>query len=212
MTTLFRNRIAAGQQLATELEAYANQADVIVLALPRGGVPVAYEVAQALNLPLDICLVRKLGLPGQKEFAMGAIASGGVRLVNEELIHTLAIPQKTIAEVEALELKELERRDRVYRGDRPLPLLQNRTVILIDDGLATGATMRAAIAVVKSQHAKQIVVAVPVAPESACKELTAQVDQVICLLKPTPFHAIGSWYENFDQISDDEVTRLLAQS
>lgn len=210
MSTRFRDRTAAGQQLATHLQSYANQADAIVLALPRGGVPVAYEVAQALNVPLDICLVRKLGLPGHKELAMGAIAAGGVRVLNHELISNLEISDKLIEQVTALELRELQRRDRLYRGNRPLPVLQNRTVILVDDGLATGATMRAAIAVVKSQHPKQVIVAVPVAPPAVCKTLSAAVDQRVCLLTPTPLNCIGRWYENFTQITDEQVTRLLA--
>ncbi|MEM9903732.1 MAG: phosphoribosyltransferase [Cyanobacteria bacterium P01_D01_bin.44] len=211
MKTRFRDRTQAGRQLATQLNAYANHSDVIVLGLPRGGVPVAYEVAQALNVPLDICLVRKLGVPGHRELAMGAIASGGVRVLNYDVISLLAISEKMLEHVAARELRELQRRDRAYRGDRPQPEICDRTVLLVDDGLATGATIRAAIAVLRLQQPKQIVVAVPVAPIAACEALETEVDAVVCLATPEPFYAIGLWYENFAQTTDDQVRDLLSR-
>ena len=211
MTKKFRNRIEAGQMLAKHLTAYANRTDVLVLGLPRGGVPVAFEVAKALNLPLDICLVRKLGVPAHEELAMGAIASGGVRVLNSEVVDSLGIDRRTIDEVAAQELQELQRRDRAYRGDRPHAQVKNRTVILIDDGIATSSTIRAAIAVLRSQQAQQIVVAVPVAPATTCEQLRAEVDEVICLTTPEPMYAIGLWYEDFSQTSDEEVRDLLAK-
>jgi putative phosphoribosyl transferase len=210
MKTRFRNRTDAGQQLAQALKTYANRADVLVLGLPRGGVPVAYEVAKALSAPLDICIVRKLGVPGHKELAMGAIASGGVRVLNYDVLGWLQIPSKTIDEVAERELRELQRRDRTYRGERPQPEIKDRTILLVDDGLATGSTMRAAIAVLKAQHPKEIIIAVPVAPTDVCQELRAEVEKVICLATPEPFYAIGLWYENFAQTTDEEVCALLA--
>jgi putative phosphoribosyl transferase len=210
MKTRFQNRTDAGKKLAQALKAYANRADVIVLGLPRGGVPVAYEVAKALNAPLDICIVRKLGVPGHKELAMGAIASGGVRVLNYNVLGWLHISGKTIDEVAERELHELQRRDRAYRGDRPQPQITDRTVILVDDGLATGSTMRAAIAVLRAQQPKEIIVAVPVAPADVCQEFRAEVDRVICLKTPEPFYAIGLWYDNFAQTTDEEVCTLLA--
>jgi putative phosphoribosyl transferase len=210
MNTRFRDRTEAGHLLAIRLKDYANRPDVIVLGLPRGGVPVAFEVAKALNLPLDICLVRKLGVPGHKELAMGAIATGGVRVLNHDVLKWLNISDKTIDEVAAKELKELRRRDRIYRGDRPQLDIRDRTVILIDDGLATGATMKAAIAVLKLQQPKQIIVAIPVAPLEARNALRAEVDKVVCLATPEPFYAIGLWYEDFTQTTDEEVRELLA--
>ncbi|MGL4622813.1 phosphoribosyltransferase [Chroococcidiopsis sp.] len=212
MRTKFRNRTEAGQLLAAGLKHYSNRSDVLVLGLPRGGVPVAYEVAKALNAPLDICLVRKLGVPGHKELAMGAIASDGVRVLNYDVVSWLGISSKTIDEVAARELRELQRRDRAYRGDRPLPSVKNSTVILVDDGLATGATMRAAIAVLKQEQPQSIIVAVPVAPRSLCDELKAEVDKVVCVATPEPFYAIGLWYEDFSQTTDEEVHNLLAQA
>ncbi|QSJ20181.1 phosphoribosyltransferase [Nostoc sp. UHCC 0702] len=211
MTKKFRNRIEAGQMLAKHLTAYANRTDVLVLGLPRGGVPVAFEVAKALNVPLDICLVRKLGVPAHEELAMGAIASGGVRVLNSEVVDSLGIDRRTIDEVATQELQELQRRDRAYRGDRPHAPVKNRTVILIDDGIATSSTIRAAIAVLRSQQAQQIVVAVPVAPATTCEQLRAEVEEVICLTTPEPMYAIGLWYKDFSQTSDEEVRDLLAK-
>lgn len=210
MTTRFRDRTHAGKALANRLTAYANRPDTLALGLPRGGVPVAYEVARALNLPLDICLVRKLGVPGHKELAMGAIASDGVRVLNYDVMSWLAISDKTLEHVAAHELRELQRRDRSYRGSRPRPPIRDRTVIVVDDGLATGATMKAALGVLRSQQPKLIVVAVPVAPRSTCQELTADGYQVVCLATPEPFYAIGVWYENFAQTTDEQVRTLLA--
>ncbi|MEB3181085.1 MAG: phosphoribosyltransferase [Nostocaceae cyanobacterium] len=209
MTKIFRNRTEAGKLLASHLAEYANRPDVLVLALPRGGVPVAFEVAKVLNLPLDICLVRKLGVPGHKELAMGALASDGVRVLNYDVVSWLNISSKTIDEVAIKELRELQRRDRAYRGNRPPPDIKNRTVILVDDGLATGSTMRAAITVLQLEQPQRIIVAVPVAPQAICKELQAEVDRVVCLFTPEPFYAIGLWYEDFSQTTDDEVRELL---
>lgn len=211
MTTRFRNRTEAGQMLAKRLIVYANREDVLVLGLPRGGVPVAFEVAKALNAPLDICLVRKLGVPSHQELAMGAIASGGVRVLNYEVVNWLGISSHTIDEVTAQELRELQRRDRVYRGEKPQPKVKNRTVILVDDGIATSSTMRAAIAVLRAQQAQRIVVAVPVAPPATCEQLGTEVNEVICLITPEPLYAIGLWYEEFSQTSDEEVRDLLAR-
>ncbi len=211
MMKRFQNRTEAGRLLASRLTDYANHPDILVLGLPRGGVPVAFEVAKALNLPLDICIVRKLGVPGHKELAMGAIASGGVRVLNYDVVSWLGISGKTIDEVAARELRELQRRDRAYRGDRPPLDVRDRTVILVDDGIATGSTMRAAITVLKSQQPQQIIVAVPVAPLETCHEMQAEVDKLVCLMTPEPFYAIGLWYEDFAQTTDEEVRNLLAE-
>jgi putative phosphoribosyl transferase len=208
--TRFRNRTEAGQLLASKLGQYANRSDVLVLGLPRGGVPVAFEVAKALNAPLDICLVRKLGAPGYQETAMGAIASDGVQVLNDDVLTWLRISEPTIEEVAMKELQELKRRDRVYRGNRPSPQISNRVVILVDDGLATGSTMRAAIASIKPQQPQRLVVAIPVAPPATCQELRTEVDEVVCLMTPKLFYAIGHWYENFTQTTDAEVCELLA--
>jgi len=207
----FRDRREAGQLLATKLTAYANRPDVLVLALPRGGVPVAYEVARALGAPMDIFLVRKLGVPGYEELAMGAIATGGVRVLNDELVGGLRIPDYIIDEVAAWEQQELERRERLYRGDRPMPDVRGRTVILVDDGLATGATMQAAVKALRLQQPARIVVAVPTAAPETCAQLRAVADDVICAITPEPFHAVGLWYEDFSQTTDEEVRDLLAQ-
>jgi putative phosphoribosyl transferase len=206
----FRDRVQAGQLLAERLKPYANRADVLILGLPRGGVPVAYEVAKALHAPLDVCLVRKLGVPTHKELAMGAIASGGVRVLNYDVISWLGISSRTIDEVAAQEFKELQRRDRAYRGDRPQAEIRDRTVILVDDGIATGSTMRAAIAVLKPQHPARLIVAIPVAPPQTCTELKAEVDELVCLLSPPDFYAIGVWYDHFDQTTNEEVRSLLS--
>ncbi len=207
----FRDRREAGQLLATKLTAYANRPDVLVLALPRGGVPVAYEVARALGAPMDIFLVRKLGVPGYEELAMGAIATGGVRVLNDDLVGGLRIPDYIIDEVAAWEQQELERRERLYRGDRPMPDVRGRTVILVDDGLATGATMQAAVKALRLQQPARIVVAVPTAAPETCAQLKTMADDVICAITPEPFHAVGLWYEDFSQTTDEEVRDLLAQ-
>jgi predicted phosphoribosyltransferase len=212
MPPIFRDRRDAGRRLAAELTNYADQNDVLVLALPRGGVPVAYEVARALHAPLDVFMVRKLGVPGYEELAMGAIATGGVRVLDEELVRMLHLPRDVIERVTAIEMTELERRERQYRGDRPAPDVRGRTVILIDDGLATGSTMRAAIAALKKEGAKRIVVAVPVAPPETCEALRAQVDDVVCAVTPEPFRAVGLWYGDFSQTTDEEVRDLLARA
>ena len=208
----FRDRREAGRLLATKLAAYANRPDVIVLALPRGGVPVAYEVARALNAPLDIFLVRKLGVPGYEELAMGAIATGGVRVLNDQLVGGLRIPDYVVDEVAASEQQELARRERLYRSDRPAPDVRGRTVILVDDGLATGATMLAAVKALRQQQPARIVVAVPTASPETCEQLRAEVDDIICAITPEPFHAVGLWYEDFSQTTDEEVRDLLARS
>jgi len=191
---------------------YANRPDVLVLALPRGGVPVAFEVARALNAPLDVYLVRKLGLPGHEELAMGAIASGNVIVRNSEVVDMLRIPDRVIADVAAREQRELARRELAYRDDRPAPVVRGKTVVLVDDGLATGATMRAAAAALREQGPARIVVAVPTAAPETCDEFRAEVDEVICAITPDPFYAVGLWYEDFSQTTDDEVRDLLAQA
>lgn len=212
MTPRFRDRTHAGKCLAQRLMPYAYRSDVLVLALPRGGVPVGFEVAQALHVPLDVCLVRKLGVPRQRELAMGAIASGGIRVLNPDVVEWLKISEQDLEEVTAQEQQELERREQLYRGKRPLPDISRYTVIVVDDGLATGSTMRAAIAALKQQHARSIVVAVPVSPPSTCAKLHAEVEEVVCLDMPESLGAIGSWYDDFSQTTDDEVRTLLARS
>jgi len=211
MKMQFRDRTEAGQLLAKKLTAYAYRSDVVVLALPRGGVPVAFEVAKALNVPLDICLVRKLGVPGQKELAMGAIARDDVMVIDHDVVEWLGIKRAVIDRVVAMEQQELQRRDRAYRGSRPIPNVRQRTVILVDDGIATGSTIRAAIATLHQQQPEQIVVAVPVAANATCQELKTEVDQVVCLITPEPLQSISLWYENFSQTTDAEVRNLLAQ-
>jgi putative phosphoribosyl transferase len=206
---LFRDRTEAGRILAGELAGYAGRSDVVVLALPRGGVPVAYQVARALGAPLDVFLVRKLGLPGHEELAMGAIASGGIRLINEDVVDAYRVSDAQIAAVTATEQRELERRERLYRDNRPLPSLRDRTVILVDDGLATGATMRVAVLALRHQSPARIVVAVPVAAAEICDDFQAIVDDVVCAETPSPFYAVGLWYEDFTQTTDDEVHELL---
>lgn len=205
----FTDRHEAGRRLAAALGSYAGRNDVVVLALPRGGVPVGYEVARAIGAPLDVTQVRKLGVPGHEELAMGAIASGGVRILSEEVIATLRISERVIASVAAVEQRELDRRERIYREGRPFPAVRDRTVILVDDGLATGSTMRAAAAVLRAEGAGRLVVAVPVAPKETCDALRDLVDDVICVVTPQPFFAVGEWYEDFTQISDLDVQTLL---
>ncbi len=210
--TSFRDRADAGRALAAALAAWREQADVLVLALPRGGVPVAYEVASALALRLDLMLVRKLGTPGHKEMAMGAIASGGVRVLNDDLIRGLYISPAAIDAVAQQEVLELQRRDLAYRGKRPAPAVTGQRVILVDDGLATGATMRAAIAAVRLQSPAHIAVAVPVAPVETLAMLRPLVVQLICLLTPAPFFSVGQWYRDFAQTTDEEVKTLLSKA
>lgn len=207
---LFEDRRSAGQILARKLSEYAGRDDVVVLGLPRGGVPVAYEIARRLHAPLDVFLVRKLGVPGQEELAFGAIAAGGVRVLNYRVLEGLNIDQQTIDEVAAHESRELERRERVYRGDRSPLELRDKVVILVDDGLATGSTMRAAVAALRRMGPARIVVAVPVGAVETCEELRSVADEVVCARTPHPFYAVGLWYTNFDQTTDEEVRALLA--
>lgn len=206
---LFRDRRDAGRKLAQQLTDYVGRNDVIVLALPRGGVPVAYEVASALHAPLDIFIVRKLGLPGHEEVAIGAIASGGVRVLNEDIVRYLNIPTPLIEAVAGRELRELERRAGAYRGNRPPPDVKGRTVILIDDGLATGASMRAAIVGLRAHSPAHIVIAVPTAAPETCKAFKSEVDRIVCATTPEPFYGVSRWYENFSQTTDEEVKMLL---
>jgi erythromycin esterase-like protein/predicted phosphoribosyltransferase len=208
---LFRDRSEAGRLLATRLTHYADRPDVLVLALPRGGVPVAYEVASALGAPLDVFVVRKLGVPGYEELAMGAVATGGVRVLNDQLVNRLGIPDDMIDAVAAREQQELARRERLYRDGRPPPDVRGRTVILVDDGLATGATMHAAIQALRQQNPARIVVAVPTASPETCEEMRTEVDEVICAITPEPFEAVGLWYRDFSQTTDEEVRALLAR-
>jgi putative phosphoribosyl transferase len=208
----FRNRHEAGQRLAAELGTYVRRPGVFVLALPRGGVPVAAEVARVLDAPLDVFLVRKVGLPGHEEFAMGAIASGGTVMINEDVTHTYRVDEQAIAAMVEREQRELERRERRYRGDRPHPDLRDRTVILVDDGLATGSSMRAAVEAVRRHQPREVVVAVPVAPRETCEAFAAVVDRVVCAATPEPFHAVGLWYDDFSQTTDDEVNEILDRS
>ena len=217
MSKKFSNRIQAGQMLAQHLQAYSNLDDVLVLALPRGGVPVAFEVAKFLNVALDVCIVRKLGVPGHKELAMGAIAQGltgqfageNITIFNQDVIDSLGIDQEKITAVVNQELRELRRRHQIYRGNKPAINVKNKIVILIDDGIATGATMRAALTVIHQQQPEKIVVAVPVAPLTTCEELRLEVDDVVCLQCPEVISAIGFWYEDFSQTTDNEVRALL---
>jgi len=206
---VYRNRSEAGKHLAAQLAKYAYRDDVLVLALPRGGVPVAFEVAKALRAPLDVFLVRKLGVPGHEELAMGAIATGDVRVLNREVVDYLGIPAHVINAVAANELRELERRERVYRGDRPEPDVRGKTVVLVDDGLATGSTMRAAAAALRQQEPARIVVAVPVSAPQTCDEYRMGVDEIICVKTPEPFYGVGLWYDDFSQTTDEEVRDLL---
>jgi putative phosphoribosyl transferase len=209
---IFQDRTDAGRQLAEELLNYAERNDVIVLGLPRGGVPVAFEVAQRLGVPLDVFVVRKLGVPGHEELAMGAIAPGGVRVLNEDVLHVIPDAQAIVEMVTAIEREELERRERNYRGDRPPPDFKDRIVILIDDGLATGATMRAAVAALRQQESAKIIVAVPVGAPSTCQGLKTGADEVICLQTPVAFIGVGQYYADFSQTTDEEVRELLSQA
>jgi putative phosphoribosyl transferase len=213
MTHRFHDRIDAGRELASVLAPrYASQGDLIVLGLPRGGVPVAFEIAIALDAPLDVFVVRKLGLPGHEEFGIGAIASGGVRVVDESVLRAYGVDPETLEDITERERRELERRERLYRDDRPFPSLRDHTVILVDDGLATGSTMRAAVAALRAEAPRAIVIAVPVGAGETCKAMADAVDDLVCLMTPEPFYAVGLWYDNFDQTSDDEVHELLERA
>jgi putative phosphoribosyl transferase len=209
---LFKDRRVAGQILTQKLDAYSNRSDVLVFALPRGGVPVAYEIAQGLNVPLDVIVVRKLGVPDQEELAMGAIASGGVRILNEQILSQLDISDDRIARIALNEERELERRERLYRGEQPLPDLQGYTVIVVDDGLATGATMWAAIVALRKLKPARMAIAVPVAAPQTYQDLQDQVDEIVCIAQPSPFYSVGLWYEDFPQVTDNEVCELLTQA
>lgn len=206
---MFRNRTEAGQKLASKLRAYYGQPDILVLALPRGGVPVGYELCTVLHAPLDVFVVRKLGVPWNPELAMGAVATGGVRVLDEETVRSLAIPSEEVGRISAEEARELERREAAYRGKHaPLPIAGKR-VILVDDGIATGSTMRAAVAALRRHQPRQIVIAVPVAPRATCAMLRKIADEVVCLIEAEDFFAIGQWYEDFSQLTDEDVQNML---
>lgn len=208
----FRDRFEAGQLLAAQLTSFAYRADVRVLALPRGGVPVAYEIARRLHVPLDVWVVRKLGAPGIPELAIGAIASGGVEMISRETPRELSLTAEQLAEIVSRERQELQRRETAFRGNRPPVDVRLQTVILVDDGVATGASMRAAIEALRRLHPAKIVVAVPVAGRSTCKHLASQADRVVCLWTPTDLNSVGEWYEDFSQTSDEEVCTLLERA
>jgi len=208
----FADRREAGVELAAKLRGYKDRRDVVVLALPRGGVPVAFEIAEALHAPLDIFVVRKLGMPGHPEFAMGAIASGGIRVLNEDAIRWYAVPDSSIESVARQELAELQRREREYRQGRPLLDLRDRVAILVDDGLATGATMRAAVQAVHALRPSRVVVAVPVGAQETCDEFADITDETVCARTPEPLTAVGLWYRDFSQTTDEEVRELLRRS
>ncbi|HEU5247315.1 MAG TPA: phosphoribosyltransferase [Candidatus Udaeobacter sp.] len=212
MERAFSNRIEAGRELAEKLEKYAGRNDVIVLGLPRGGVPVANEVAKRLRAPLDVFIVRKLGVPGFEELAAGAIASGGVRVLNEDVMRAIPHADQAIEAVTARETAELHRREQIYREGRPAPELRDRIAILVDDGLATGATMRAAVKALRQRGAARIVVAVPVGPPDTCHEIEEQADETICLSTPEFFQAVGQYYEDFSQTTDEDVRELLGRA
>jgi putative phosphoribosyl transferase len=212
MTSRFRDRHGAGRELARHLEPYAHQRDAIVLGLARGGMPVAYEVAEALALPLDVFIVRKLGVPGHEELAIGAIASGGVRVINLRVVEQLDLPDDVIDAVTDRERRELDRRERHYRDGHAPAAVAGLTALVVDDGLATGSSMRAAVAALRKREAAAIVVAVPIAPPETCAALELEADAVVCARTPEPFHAVGAWYEDFRQTTDDDVRRLLTSS
>jgi putative phosphoribosyl transferase len=209
---LFHDRTEAGKLLAEKLKHYANQPDVLVLALPRGGVPVAFEVSRALRAPLDVFIVRKLGTPGHEELAMGAIASGGVRILNRDVVEAFGISPEMIQAVAAREGEELARRERVYRLNRPPPEIGGRRAILVDDGLATGLTMNAAIAALRKHNPARVVVGVPVASPATCDQFRSEVDEIVCAVTPEPFYAVGMWYQDFSQTTDQEIQALLEQA
>lgn len=208
----FRDRFEAGNFLAQKLEHYADEPDVIVLALPRGGVPVAFEVAKALNAPLDVFLVRKLGVPGHEELAMGAIANGNIEVLNNQVVEPLQIPADLIESVARRERETIQRQREMYRGSEPPPKIEDRVVILVDDGLATGSTMRAAVTALRSQRPKRLIVAVPVGAAQTCAELGSDVDEVVCAISPERFMAVGAWYDDFSPTSDGTVIALLDQA
>jgi putative phosphoribosyl transferase len=212
MAVPFRDRAEGGRVLARELDAYANRSDVLVLGLPRGGVPVAYQVATALRVPLDVFVVRKIGMPGHEEFAMGAIASGGARLLNADVIEDYGVPPMEVERTIAVETRELTRRELLYRGDRSFPDLTGKTVILVDDGLATGSSMRVAVKALRQDGPAAIVVAVPVAASETCEAFRDVSDEIVCAVTPEPFFAVGMWYEDFSQTSDEEVRDLLERA
>ena len=212
MNPIFRDRADAGIQLAARLLRYAGDPNVVVLGLPRGGVPVAYQVARRLQVPLDIFVVRKLGVPEHRELAMGAIATGGVRVLNPDVVTALRISEQTIAEVAAQEQKELERQQRAFRGEVPFPDLAGRTVIVVDDGLATGSTMRAAVRALRQMQPARIVVGAPVAAAETCRSLAQEADEVVCVSIPEEFRAVSMWYQEFSQTSDEEVQSLRESS
>lgn len=212
MSSIYRDRSEAGQRLATLLTKYEHLPDLLVLALPRGGVPVAYEIAHSLHAPLDVFLVRKLGVPGQEELAMGAIASGGIRIINDDVVEHLHIPRHAIEKATEDEKRELQRRERLYRDDMPPPSILGHTILLVDDGLATGASMRAAVQALKQQRPAHLAVAVPVAAATTCYLLQTEVDRLICAQTPDPFYGVGYWYQNFAQTSDQEVRDLLTRN
>lgn len=209
---IFANRTEAGRELARHLSRYANRTDVIVLGAPRGGVPVAFEVAAALRAPLDIFVLRKLGVPGQAEFAFGAIGSGGVRVLDPDVIEGLGLSQLEVEQVTAAEKQELKRRERTYRGGRPPLDVTGLIVIVVDDGIATGSSMRAAIRALRQMNPARIVIATPVAPAASCKRLRSEVDELVCVVTPEPFYGVGQFYEDFSQVSDEEVKELLARA
>jgi putative phosphoribosyl transferase len=213
MITRFKDRVEAGRRLAERLQHYTNRPDVLVLALPRGGVPVAFEIAKAIGVPMDIFVVRKLGTPGQRELAMGAIATGGVRVLNWDVIRVLRITEEEIEKVAEEEQQEIIRRERAYRGDRPAPDFPGKTIILVDDGLATGASMHAAVAALKQQRPARIIVAVPVAPPSTLREFEGEADDVVCAMAPPgPFDGVGRWYMDFSQTTDEEVRDIAKRA
>src|ERR1700704_2581953 len=208
----FRDRAEGGQFLASKLKSYADRSDVVVLALPRGGVPVGFEVAQSLHIPLDLLLVRKIGTPGHEELAMGAVATGNVRVLHSDVVNTFGVSECAIEWATANAFQELAYHEQVYQGSRPRPQMIGKTVILVDDGMATGATMRAAIAALKLQRPERIIVAVPVASLETCEELKTEVDEIVCGQAPASFRAVGLWYENFSQLTDGDVRNLLDQA
>lgn len=207
----FKNRTEAGKQLAEKLKHYQNHPNALVLALPRGGVPVAWEVVRALHLPLDLFLVRKLGMPGHEELALGAIATGGVRVLNQALIQSLHFTERELDTIAQAEQQELERRQWAYRGSRPLPKIRGQIILLIDDGLATGASMRVAVLALRRQQPARIVVGVPIAAPEVCDEFRDEVDEIVCVATPEPFMAVGLWYQDFAQVTDEEVRALMAR-